>query len=1280
MKNSNIKDVYSLTPAQEGMFAQCFRNDTTKTYHLQIISRISKAVDLTVLEKSVEFLSLRHPVLKTAFTILKSTGAIKQVILENRKPEFTVLEFDESFSEEALNKIVCKEKEKPFDLQRDALFRVTVADFRDERFMLVYAHHIILDGWCFPVIINDLQRYYAELSAGASMENLSAEIIKEASSETSYAEYVSWIRKQDKTEASAYWKRLFADNSIAHIFGKEKKDNVGNEEIVTFKTSLGEELTGRIEQFAREIKVSYNSVFEGAFCIALQKYSGSDDVVYDKVISGRSIPLKNIEKTVGPFINTVPVRMRIEEGDMFVALLKEIQNQTVEANRQGVLPLAEIYRTCDIDSRAVDALFVFENYFTGDISEMQNGPLSFEVVSFDEQTEFNLTVTIIKESDGYAIRTSYASDMYTERDINDFVRGYIAVLKASLEQTKPVNDISATDMNKVNSFNETVHSYDIPENSTLYSLFERTAKENKEKICIKTAEREMTFGELCCISENLDGEIRKITDNKKSVVAVISERSAEMYSAIYGIIRGGNAYLPIDPKYPPERIGYILSNSNAAAVVCQGKFTHLAGNVPCINMSEFIRNSEKTENLLPSAAEGNDTAYVIYTSGSTGNPKGAKVSHKSAVNRILWMHEKYPLGKDDVILQKTPYTFDVSVWELFWWGMVGGCLAASKPDEHFLPEKILRETEKSKVTHLHFVPSVFELFLNYLESHKEDISKFESVKYVFLSGEALSASLVQRFYKLYDCKKVTLHNLYGPTECTVDVTYYDCIPDDTDPVPIGKPVYNTQIHIVDKYMNLVPVGVQGELCISGVNVGQGYLNNEKLTDEKFIDNPFGEGKLYKTGDLAYWREDGEIIFCGRKDSQVKLNGQRIEIGEIEVVISGVDGVESVAVVVKKSSSKDILVAFFTGENSSEESIRSVCVNKLPKYMVPSAFIHLAGLPLNKNGKLDRRVLDEYKIEAANTADKEPPADETEQYICEVFSNVLSRNDIYRNTDFFDMGGTSLSMISLLSEKGFENITAAEFMRNPTPSMLSLVMKSKDKTSAEYLEPLYVSDKAEKTLILLPFAGGGAEAFSAFVNSIKKKNALISVYYVRYLHSFEECKRAADEIAELCKNSEIMFYSHCVGSAVALQIIKELETKEIPVKHYFAGASIPPAKAIKKNFWNIVSDGILKTILAKAGADILDLSDEKTSEMLMRFRKDTDFANVSFVELKEKIKTPVSVIISKKDIFTKNYRQARSLWKKYADNVEQVHYIESDSHYFQSENCDRLTDLIVKNVV
>ncbi len=1276
--NSNIKDVYSLTPSQEGIYAGYFQSSDTKTYHLQSLCRISNATDLNMLKKSVELLALRHQVLKTAFTVLKSTGAIKQVVLENRKPEFSIIRQDEPFSEMALNRIIDENINDSFDLQRDSLFRVTVIDFTDERFMLFHTHHIILDGWCIPVIINDLQKYYDKLSKGISAEELSVETEKEADSQTSYAQYSNWIKKQDKNEASEYWQTLLSDCSPAHIFGKENKDTTKNKETVTFDTSLSDKLSLLIDKFAKENKVSHNTVFECAFSIALQKFSGSDDIVFDKVISGRSIPLKNIENTVGPFINTVPVRIRSDKNSTVENLIKEIQIQTINANKHGILPLAEIYKASDINSKLIDALFTFENYYTGDISDIENGPLSLKFISFKEQTEFNLNVSIIKENNIYTVRTSYTNDIYTEKEMSDFINEYISILGSFLDRTKKIKDISVADMSVIDEFNNTAHTFDIPESTTLFSLFEKTAKENAEKVCIKTAENNITFGELLEISEKLDAGIRNITNGKKSVIAVIAERSAEMYGAIYGIIRGGNAYLPIDPDYPQERIDYILEKSKAAAVIVQDKFINKSGNVPCIDMTDKLKTF-KIENMsVPDCcATPEDTAYVIFTSGSTGEPKGAKISHKSAVNRILWMHDKYPLESNDVILQKTPYTFDVSVWELFWWGICGGSLAVSKPGEHFLPAKIIDEVNNRKVTHLHFVPSVFELFLNYLESHTEEIHKFDSVKYVFLSGEALTAHLVNRFYELYDCNKVTIHNLYGPTECAVDVTYYDCVSDAIDPIPIGRPIYNTQMYIVDKYCKPVPIGVTGELCIAGDNVGQGYLNNPVLTAEKFIDNPFGKGKMYKTGDLAYRREDGNIIFAGRKDSQIKLNGQRIELGEIECVIKESDGVDNVAVIVSSINDRDVLVAYYTGRVGEEESIKEHCYAKLPKYMVPGAVVHIDKLPLNRSGKLDRKLLKNFEFKILTDTENEAPVNDEEKSICEVFRSVLGVKNVSRNSDFFDIGGSSLSMISVLSESAFENITAAEFMRNSTPARLALLMKNKNNDIYEYLEPLYVAEKEKQIIIVLPFAGGGSEAFVNFVNSLKKKNADISVYFIRYLHSAYECEKAAAEILTAFKEKEIIIYSHCVGSAVALQIIRYIERQNISIRQYFAGASIPPAKAVRKNIWNIVPDSMIKTILTGAGADIKNLPDDKICDLLKRFRKDTDFANVSFSDFKGRINTPVSVVISKKDMFTKNYKQAEKLWKKYADNVVNVEFINSNSHYFQSENSENLIDILLK---
>ncbi|MBR5233636.1 MAG: hypothetical protein IKW03_05465, partial [Clostridia bacterium] len=476
---SNIKDIYSLTPSQEGMYAQYFRHSDTKLYHLENLIGISKDTDIDILKKSVELLSVRHEVLKTAFTVLKSTGAVKQVILENRIPVFGVVTVNEPFSQIELDKIIAANTDKPFDLQKDSLFKVTVIDFSDARFMLFYAHHIILDGWCLAIIINDLQKYYSKLSAGISEKELINEINDEAGTQTSYAQYTKWIRSQDKKEIDAYWQSLLEDCTPAHIFGKEKKDNTENEDIFIFRTHLGEELSTRIDQFAKKNRVSPNTVFECAFGVALQKYSDSEDFVFDKVISGRSIPLKNIGNTVGPFINTVPVRIKSDENSTFADLLNETQKQTINANRYGLTALSDVYKTANIESRSIDALFVFENYFTGDTDEIKNGPLAPQFFPVDEYTEFNLNLTVLKENGSYVLRVAFARDVYSQEDINDFIKGYICILSSS-DETQSIKDISVlseTEKHKILvEFNDTQVEYN--KNTCIYKLFEEQVKIN----------------------------------------------------------------------------------------------------------------------------------------------------------------------------------------------------------------------------------------------------------------------------------------------------------------------------------------------------------------------------------------------------------------------------------------------------------------------------------------------------------------------------------------------------------------------------------------------------------------------------------------------------------------------------------------------------------------------------------------------------------------------------------------------------------------------------------
>ena len=1217
----------------------------------------NKKLDINLMEQAANELFRLNDALR--IRIVQQGTEIVQQITEFEKRNIEVIRVA---NKNEAKDYAQKQAYIPFDMN-ESLCEIKLINGDDFCGVLYKLHHIISDAWTLSLLATQ----FNQIITAQPVEAFSYKMQVEADNK--------YLKSKRYLKDKEFYIEQFSANSEPVLFSEKNVDSL----CATRKTfAFSSEKVKAIQQFTKDNLVSMAVFFLSVVSVYYSRTHNNCERFYVGLpVINRTGPVE--KKTAGLFINTAPIVIRTDNNSTFSKLTEDVELATMSTMRHQKYNYEDVLSSLDDEfdfkGKLFDVIFSYQNaQILGDNFESTWYHNGMQKESIQIHIDDRDNTGILK------IHYDYQTEKFTEKDIEDFHSHFCNILIDALEHPgKKICELemlSAEEKQKVlYDFNDTEYHYSIPDNSTLFSLFEKTAEENKDKVCIKTAEGKLTFGELRFVSENLDARLREITDNKKSIVAVIAERSPEMYAAIYGIIRGGNAYLPIDPKYPQDRIEYILKDSNAAAVVTQNKLINLAGDVPTIDMTAFLYSNFKENNIPVCAAEPDDTAYVIYTSGSTGNPKGARISHKSAINRILWMHDKYPLGINDVILQKTPYTFDVSVWELFWWALCGGSLAASKPDEHFLPAKIIDEVYNNKATHLHFVPSVFDLFLTFLESNEAERSKFETVKYVFLSGEALSASLVQRFYDMYDCNKVTLHNLYGPTECAVDVTYYDCLPTDINPVPIGKPIHNTQMYVLDKYMNPLPIGIAGELCIAGANVGQGYLNRSELTTEKFINNPYGEGKLYKTGDLAYWREDGNIIFCGRIDSQIKLGGQRIEIGEIEAVLSEVDGVESVAVVINKTNGQDMLVAFFTGECKNDVIIKERCLSKLPRYMVPSAFVHCEHLPLNQSGKLDRKSLSLEPIKFVQSVEGEAPINDTEKFICESFSRILGKAGIGRRSDFFELGGTSLLMISLLSEKEFENISAADFIRNSTPFKLSSLMNDKKDDEYKYLEVLYDKKGSDKVMIFLPFASGGAEAYGGFINGMKEKNNNMSLYFIRYLHSIEECRKAAKEVAEAFKNKEINFYSHCVGSAVALQIIRELETCDIEVKNYFAGASIPLAMPMRRNIWNGVPDKILKAILSKAGAQLGSLSQEVLAELLKNFRRDTDFASVSYCETGVKVKTPVKIILSKKDIFTKNYRQAEKIWSKYAERVNNVCFINSESHYFQRDNIKELVDII-----
>ena len=529
---------------------------------------------------------------------------------------------------------------------------------------------------------------------------------------------------------------------------------------------------------------------------------------------------------------------------------------------------------------------------------------------------------------------------------------------------------SQADMDRIAEFNRTDASF--PDHATLQELIEAQFAQTPSATAV-ICEHDKVFGasslsfaEINQKANQLAHWLRAAGVRPGEIVALMVQRSFAMMIGVLGIIKSGAAYLPLSPENPPARTDYMLQDAGVRVLLVHGK------TIDAISFGGLILNLDDPgtyrgpdENpVLGNTAH--DLAYVIYTSGSTGKPKGVMIEHRSVVNRLHWMQSAYPIDRDDVILQKTPYYFDVSVWELFWWALYGAKLCFLAPGSEAMPQAIIENIRRHRVTVLHFVPAMLNVFLEYLDG-KDDrvVGGLASVRQIFVSGEALTPSHVRKFNNILG-KKIgaKLTNLYGPTEATVDVSYFDCPHNDLEIVPIGRPIQNIRLYVMRDGQH-VAVGETGELCIAGVGLARGYLNNQALTDEKFVQNPANAGeRIYRTGDVARWLPDGNVEYLGREDQQIKIRGLRIELGEIENTIRDFPGIaECICVTRKYSENVILIIAYLVCKSEVElERLAHYLKQHLPAYSVPNHFVILGKIPLMPNGKADRSALPDPVIQ------------------------------------------------------------------------------------------------------------------------------------------------------------------------------------------------------------------------------------------------------------------------------------------------------------------------------
>ena len=804
---------------------------------------------------------------------------------------------------------------KPFDLSKDYMIRADLIKLSEEENVLVVTmHHIASDGWSVSILINEVMEFYGSHYEDSKEEPEPLKI--------QYADFSIWQRENLTDEVLEkkldYWKNKLEDTPPLDIPTDHKRPEAQSFRGASFDFTIDKELSDQLQNLSRRHGATLFMTLLAGFKLMMNRYSGQQDICIGTVVAGRQ--QQELEELIGFFVNTLALRSEVNNDESFNDFLQKVKQTTIEAQEHQDVPFEKVVDTV-VKERSLSrhplfqTVFVLQNTPESENFKLGDLELSLEKTIHDT-SRFELTYSMYLSENGLEGSIEYCSDLYTEQTIERMTTHFKELLseivKAPEQKVGSFRMLSDPEKDKLlNEFNDTAKDY--PKDKTVVDFFEEQVKKSPDSIAVVFEDKKLTYKELNERANQLARYLQNKGVKEETLVPICLERSLEMITGILGILKAGAAYVPIDPEYPEDRKRFMLEDTGAAIAVTDDlNNLKISGteNIEIINIntgadSDWQKISKLSKEDLKTKAKPENLAYAIYTSGSTGQPKGAMNEHRGIANRLNWAQDYFNLTAEDTVLQKTTFCFDVSVWELLWPLLAGSRLVFAKPggekDTWYLRSVI----EKEKVTMLHFVPSMLDLFLNEIEP-----GECAGLKKVLCSGEALKPSHAESFMKkLPDAE---LHNLYGPTEAAIDVTYWslnDNIKEgeSIDIIPIGKPVANTSMYILDERNDLVPIGCIGQIHIGGVQVARGYLNRPELNYEKFISDPFSKeegARLYKTGDLGRWLADGNIEYLGRIDDQVKIRGLRIELGEIENSLASVEGVNDAKVIISDKGSED----------------------------------------------------------------------------------------------------------------------------------------------------------------------------------------------------------------------------------------------------------------------------------------------------------------------------------------------------------------------------------------
>lgn len=1154
----NVQDLYPIVPIQSGLIFQNQLNPDSDAYFVQGIFEVDDLPNVQNLKEAWQRILERYECLRSYFSY-KALSSPLQIILKSLDllwREIDISHLTEPEQERVLEDTIVQEREEGFDIQSAPLLRFNLLKRSQNSYYLIWnQHHLLTDGWSMPIILSEVTKIYESLENNTSLS---------FKTRRPYKDYITWLSKQDRSKAVSYWKKELINATPTKI-GTEV---IEKGSYIREFFALSESQTDRLTQFAKESGVTLNTVFQAVWSLILSHHTRQKEVTFGVTVSGRNISLSGIEDMVGIFINTVPFKVDIRSHESLRTFFQRIQRITSAHQENSYLPLSEILATTTRD--LFDSIFVFENYPLSESETIRGNNFEkkfrMKPIKLVEKIEYPIGIMVCPGKQ-INIHLHYQDNYFTYEKINNIRQGIVSICEKLKEVNLAVGNISSISHDtttKLLQWNDTKANY--PNDRCIHEIFEEQVEKTPNNIAIVYEGEELTFQQLNEKANQLAHYLRNLGVRPDTPVAISVESSLQMVVGFFGIVKAGGVYIPLDVTHPEKRLECMLEDMQAPILLTQtilrNKFASYGGTL--VLLDQEMDTIENLSTLNPSTNTTPDNlAYIIFTSGSTGRPNGVMVGHKQLVNLITSLNDITSMQPGESFIQNVPFSFDPSLWSIIWPLTQGGYVVLLDHSKLRDSEYILKSISDHSVKVLNIGPTMFRSLIL-----MEGIKDCKTIKHIIGGGEEWRYKDLQDLHdKLPFCH---FSNVYGPTETTIQVLSWTC-KEKISPlpsIPLGKPIANAQIYILDTNLNQMPIGAIGELYIGGDGLARGYLNNPRLTAEKFIANPFSDKpgeRIYKTGDLARYLPDGNIEFIGRVDDQVKIRGSRIELGEIDLTLSQYNDVKQAVVMAREDQPGDKkLVAYvvpqenvlisleqdFLLKSSSEqefavlsgdilsaftEALRNHIAKTLPDYMVPSFFVFLNKMPLMPNGKTDRKSLPMPNL-SSRYAEEEyvAPSTKIEHELSKIWSELLNIEKIGIHDNFFRIGGHSLLATQVMSRIRSiykVDLSLRSFFDHPNILAVSQNIElHKTKDSVSNIPPLLAQQRPE----VLPLSFAQQRLW--FLHQLLPDIALYNVPAVLRVSGSLNLQNLEDAFNALIERHEILRTIFPIKSGEAYQLI------------------------------------------------------------------------------------------------------------------------------------------------